>query len=528
MKRKTIQLTICEVERDKWLDPGRKIISSQDAYEVVRDLLQDAPQEICCVINIANDGSLVDISICSMGTVDQALVSTKDVLRTCVLSDAPRFIFVHNHPSGNATPSNEDAAMTWRLANAAKLLDIQMLDSIIIGHNRFYSFRDSYPKVLECASDAAPKTMVATTSANETPAEYISGPSRDKKTYVSDFRKEMVDNLIGLINSGKATHFSMWRGGAMRPVNFKTGNAYKGSNRLLLMAAAIEHEYKDPRWMTFKQARDAGFKIRKGEKATRIEKWDFDKKVKVLDENGNPVRDENGKIVYDEIPLNRPLCNIFYVFNGEQIEGLPEYETTTPSKTEIDEKVDALQKSSDCPVFNLAQDKSFYSPSADRIVLPLRSAFVDPSAYAEVLAHEMAHSTGHATRLNRGLEDTTEEPAYNFEELVAELGSAFTLNDLQIPPFKGDYRNSAGYLKHYIGLLQENPNILFKAASYADKAAEYIGNNFKKEYTLSLREDRTLSDPRMLKDAQAKKKETEDLTQGAARKASYLEHSIQR
>lgn len=516
-----MQLTICEIERDKWLDPDKKILSPQDAYQAVKDLLENAPQEICCAMNLASDGSLVDISICSMGTVDQAFVSTKDVLRTCVLSDAPRFIFVHNHPSGNVTPSKDDVITTQRLANAAKMLDIQMSDSIIIGRNEYYSFRESSPGALECSSDVVDKSMVATISVNETPAEYIGDSIQDKKTYVSDFRRDMVNQFIGLINSGKAAYFSMWRGGAMHPVNFKTGNAYKGCNRFLLMASAIQHEYKDPRWLTFKQAQEAGFKIRKGEKATKLEKWDFTKKIKVLDENGKPVKDENGKTVYDEIPLDRPLCKIFYVFNGEQMEGISKYETVEPSKTEIEERIEALQESSDCPIINVAQDRSFYSPSADKIVLPLKSAFEDPSAYAEVLAHEMAHSTGHATRLDRGLENTTEETAYNFEELVAELGSAFTLNDLQIPPFKGDYSNSAGYLKHYIGLLKENPNVLFKAASYADKAAEYIKSNFEKEYTPSLREEKRLSEPRMLRDAQAKKKETEGLTQETARKVSY-------
>lgn len=560
MKKKTIQLTVCELERDKWLNPDVKIFTPADAYQTVKDFLGNAPQEICCVINTAADGSLVDISICSMGTVDQALVSVKDILRTCVLSDAPRFIFVHNHPSGRAAPSKEDFIITQRLANAAKLLDIQMDDSIIVGHEAYYSFRESAPAALECSADTLNTKMVATVNVNDTPAEYItgsidhtkepiktagasatpspSGPSssaptsehtqdeiepekKEKEIYVSDSRKEMVSQFIELITSGKAAYSTMWRGAAMSPVNYKTGNAYRGGNRLTLMTSAIKNEYKDPRWMTFKQAQDAGFKIRRGEKATRLEKWDFSKKVKVIDKYGNPVKDENGRTVYEEIILARPVCKIFYVFNGEQIEGIPKYEAVTPSKDEMEKTIDALQQSSDCPVVNVAQDQSFYSPAEDKIVLPLKSVFVDSSAYAEVLAHEMAHSTGHATRLNRKIENLKETSDYNFEELVAEIGSAFVLNDLQIPPFKGDHSNAAGYLEHYIWLLKENPNILFKAASYADKAAEYIKDRYEKQHIPVLTEDKRLSAPPLQMDAENKKKEIERLIQETTRKVSY-------
>ena len=155
---------------------------------------------------------------------------------------------------------------------------------------------------------------------------------------------------------------------------------------------------------------------------------------------------------------------------------------------EIGDRINALIFSSECPVNEVAQDRSFYSPSIDEIFLPLRSAFKDQNAFAEVAAHEMIHSTGHPSRLARdfGRWGPLGRPddKYCMEELRAELGAVFLMGDIGIPPAEKEISGAAAYLDSYLHVLKENPNVLFRIASDADKAGRYLFENFQKVYSL--------------------------------------------
>jgi DNA repair protein RadC len=120
---------------------GGKVQSAQDAWEYFKDA-DLSPQENFYVLMIDNQGSPVGHVLVSRGTQTQTIVNPVDAIRPLILSGTTRFIVAHNHPSGNPTPSPEDAALTKRLNNAARDIGVTLLDHIVIGKNGYASMRD--------------------------------------------------------------------------------------------------------------------------------------------------------------------------------------------------------------------------------------------------------------------------------------------------------------------------------------------------------------------------------------------------
>ena len=487
--RKGLEFIHVELKRDTWMSPETIVQTPNDAVDIIKGMLGDMDREMLVCINMAASGRVINASICSVGTMDQALVSPPEILRGALLSGARSIIMLHNHPSGSVTPSSEDMTVTKRMATASAVVGVNFLDSIIIGKDgQQFSFKSGMSEYLE------PANITASQIAAEAQPEYSADdPNEEKETekpvrsdYISEHRKAVVEQMIELIESGKSFYSRQWSADAMRPRNPISGALYHGANRLILMNRAIKEGYRDPRWMTFKQLSEKGYFVKKGEKAVRLEKWIFTDKKPLEDEKGNPLKNAKGQIIYEEVLLPRPKCNLFSVFNGEQIRDFPKYEPRIVVEGEIGDRINALILSSECPVNEVAQDRSFYSPSVDEIFLPLRSAFTDQNAFAEVAAHEMIHSTGHDSRLARefGRRDPFGRPddKYCMEELRAELGAVFLMGDIGIPPAEKEMSGAAAYLESYLQVLKKNPNILFRIASEADKASGYLLDNFQKVY----------------------------------------------
>ncbi len=131
-------------------------------------------------------------------------------------------------------------------------------------------------------------------------------------------RKTLVDKIISMMKQGDFFHnASEWDRAALRPQNPLSKVWYRGGNRMKLMAVVTERGYRDPRWATAKQLFEKGYHIKAGEHGTICEKWIFEKEKKTKDEHGNTVR--------EVVQLDRPQVMYFRVFNGEQVEGFPEY-----------------------------------------------------------------------------------------------------------------------------------------------------------------------------------------------------------
>lgn len=289
-------------------------------------------------------------------------------------------------------------------------------------------------------------------------------------------RKKIVEKFIKNMEEGYFFTPGLWNREIFRPQNPISKVTYQGANRLILSFEAIEKQYKDPRWLTYNQAKENGLEIKKEELKNSVicEKWIWTKEVEVEDEE-NP-----GEKTKEIIELKKPQVFYFRVYNGSQIQNMPEMETININESSknkyVDELIENFISSSKCPIKEVAQEDSFYSPIHDEIVLPLREGFSNDEAFLSVLWHEMAHSTGHRTRLNREKSSLFGSEKYAREELIAELSSVFLSAEYNVG--KEFEQNHTNYFKSWIGALKENPNELFLASNEASKATDYLIENY--------------------------------------------------
>ncbi len=308
---------------------------------------------------------------------------------------------------------------------------------------------------------------------------------------VMENRREIVERLISQMEKGYTQTRAAWNSvHTGRPYNPVSNAVYKGGNRLRLMIAAQEQAFSDPRWLTFKQASEQNYRIMSGAKGVLLEKWIFYKDVPKLDEARKPVIDTDGKPVMERIIYDKPIVNYFRVFNGSQIIGLPELERMEVSEDAYSQMADIFERSSMCPISYEMQDRAYYSSQEDKIHLPPKESFKNNETRLSVLLHEMAHSTGHETRLNRPLGNGFGSEAYAKEELNAELSSVFLENELCISmePDSEMLKDHANYVKSWLSVLKENPNELFVACATAESITEYLMENYGKELEKSMDE----------------------------------------
>jgi antirestriction protein ArdC len=298
-----------------------------------------------------------------------------------------------------------------------------------------------------------------------------------------DLYQEITDKIVAALESGVKPWARGWdegkAAGPMAPVNAVTGKLYRGINTVILGMDPRPFESGDPRWCSFNQARDKGWNVRKGEKATTII---FYKKLTVEDRDAAEGEDATKQI---------PMIRAFSVFHASQIDGIPprvaptveEAPWTKPEAAEI------ILTNSKAQI-RTGGERAFYSPLTDHIQLPPHDAFKDGEAWAATALHELGHWTGAAHRLNRDLTGRFGTAAYAMEELRAELASVFTGATIGIT---ADIPNHASYLQNWIKPLKNDKREIFRAASDAQKIADYC-LGFHPDFALKQKEDATLAE----------------------------------
>lgn len=289
-------------------------------------------------------------------------------------------------------------------------------------------------------------------------------------------RAELLAIITDAIESDGLQWYKQWK--VCPPVSVATGERYRGMNRVWLQHVALVKGYDDPRWVSFGTVKKLGWKIPAGcASDTYVEAWD--KRVgKKKDAEGNPVLDDDG----NEITFQYwKLVAMHAVWNCSRLEGPGEY---VPEIVVMDNDYSVADKLSnyfvDGPklVESMAVTQAAYSPSIDRIQMPSRKLFEDGEAFASTLAHESIHSTGHKKRLNREILNWFGSSKYAQEELVAELGSVFLMQDLGQEYRPGTFitENHAAYLQHWLNSLKSKggEDYLSKAVTDALAAVEYI------------------------------------------------------
>ena len=291
----------------------------------------------------------------------------------------------------------------------------------------------------------------------------------------SEYRKAVTERLIGMLESGTAPWQKPWDAGiaAMnRPHNFN-GRPYHGVNALMLWCTAIDKGYEDPRWLTFKQVNKLGGHVNKGEKAQIVEYWQWEKEVE------NPETGEKEKV-----PLEHPKVYRAAVFNADQCTGLPKLRRQAQKWSPV-ERAENIIAANGVPVTHNTDGSAFYSPGGDFICLPPRESFATVDAYYSTLLHEVGHSTGHPTRLNREFGGQFGSEGYAREELRAELASTFLCGELGIATTGSDEQHAA-YVKSWVSALKNDYDEIFRAAADAEKICNYLYER-EKEY-LQLKE----------------------------------------
>lgn len=262
-----------------------------------------------------------------------------------------------------------------------------------------------------------------------------------------DVLNKIMASVITQLESGKVPWRKSWNNA---PRNYR-GRKYNGINKLLLGML----EYSSPYYLTFKQVKELGGNVKKGEHGIPIVYWDL--KTKKVNE------DETKTYMYSRY---------YTVFNETQCEGIKlKHNDTNTFKPSAEEIVNMYI---DHPPIKHCGDRACYIPSLDEVRMPPAGSFVSSDKYYAALFHELVHSTGHTSRLNR--DDVMRSnkfgtESYATEELVAEIGSCFLLNEAGIDI---EYEDSASYLTSWLSRLKEDPHMLVSAAARADKAYNFI------------------------------------------------------
>lgn len=279
---------------------------------------------------------------------------------------------------------------------------------------------------------------------------------------MSKVAKIVTDQFIKMIEDGMVdgTWKPCWNKGMSFPRNVKTKNPYRGINVLLLWGAMVDEGYEHSIWGTFNQWKAMGYKLKDAKgKGKMVVFW------KIL-EREETATDGSTKI------KKVPLLRYSTVFNCAHVEGFePEAKNDTLDSTERMDHIDSVIHNTRA---NIAYggDRACFIPSMDMIQMPRFESFHNTHGFYSTVFHELAHWTGHHSRLNRDLSGRFGDHAYGMEELVAELSAAFTCAELGFESTTRD--DHVKYIKGWLEKIKEDHTAIITAASKAAKATEYI------------------------------------------------------
>lgn len=280
-----------------------------------------------------------------------------------------------------------------------------------------------------------------------------------------EFYNEIASQLIEQIETHGADWCKSWintSGGFAS--NGLSGKEYNGFNLFILGMKQAKMGYPENVWLTFKQGKEKGLRITKGEKGTRCFFFNFFEKE-------NPATGKK-----ESIPFLKP----FTVFNVAQFDGYeaPKKQADKPNPVQAIAQADAFVKASGADIREIDLNQAYYSLNGDFINMPPQTSFIDIDGasatqnYYGTLLHELTHWTGEKSRCNRDFANRFGSQAYAFEELVAEIGSAILCVKLGIE--NQPQANHAKYLNNWLKILKEKPRSVTTAFSKSRQAVEFL------------------------------------------------------
>lgn len=286
---------------------------------------------------------------------------------------------------------------------------------------------------------------------------------------MASYYEKVAQEIIKQLKEGTSILVKPWKPGVVgnMPYNPTSGRPYNGMNAIWLASSG----YSDPRWLTYKQAQDEGAQVRKGEKGTIIQYWKWQGERIARDDAGNVILDKNGQPKKETYRLANPQVFSAVVFNAEQVDGLKPLQPKEIPQWEIQENAEKVLNNSPVPIYYDQSNRAYYSSAKDEIHLPPREFFNSLEGFYAVALHEIGHSTGHHSRLNRDLANPFGSIEYAKEELRAEIASYMLGMELGIGYDPGQH---TAYIQSWIKVLNDDPKEIFRASRDAQKIKDYV------------------------------------------------------
>ena len=299
----------------------------------------------------------------------------------------------------------------------------------------------------------------------------------------NDIYEKITNVIIEMLENHKKSNYTeSWynlSGDSIFAKNIASNHVYSGINQLMLNYLKQKNKYAFNRWMTFKQIEGFGGRIKKGSKAALVvyksaiyldaeTEKNITKQVEYLLKNNQSI---------EHLKLKKVgYLKSFNVFNLSCVDGLPDEfyklaEIDKLSDFEKDERAEELIKSTGAKICFEPKNDAFYKPSEDKIYLPLSKQFVSKDAFYSVLFHELGHWSGASTRLNRPIINKFGTKEYAFEELIAEINSAFICAYLG---YESRITDNVSYIDNWLSVMKNDKRFVIQAASQAQQASDFI------------------------------------------------------
>ncbi|MDE8197312.1 zincin-like metallopeptidase domain-containing protein [Erysipelothrix rhusiopathiae] len=304
---------------------------------------------------------------------------------------------------------------------------------------------------------------------------------KSKTTYNArqEFAKRVQQSVLDALEDERIPWESPVTKNFMVPINAITNKQYHNVNEMFLTMNATLNGYNDPRWLTFKQAKEQNWYIKKGSKSVPIIFSSIvDRRTQ------KPVTKEmTEKMTQEELTELKANTYIksrmYHVFNAEQVSGIPKLEAHQKIqpiyKQETTEKIlNDLSKNLDVNINYQNVPNAYYNLVADDITTPTMDHYSSYEKYASTLLHEFVHATGHEKRLNRTMVGNMESKEYATEELVAELSATYLSAYIGIEKELSQYENHKAYCQSWYQRIKDNPDLLITALAHSAKAQSYI------------------------------------------------------
>lgn len=390
------------------------------AIRVMNEFLSQMDRELFCIVNLQADLTPINMNIVSVGSLNEALINPREIFKSAILSNAHSMMLIHNHPSGNLTPSTSDIQTTARMQELGELMGISLVDHIITGRNgNYYSFRDKgeFPDSRVRFSTRVEDIDLTKGMVTEATAPYEEVTDTKEKGDVRDIptvqtatiplpvQGKDMDSIMQSLESGVEELFTSNRYQEFLKTMAKFHN-YSFNNTMLIAMqrpdATLVTSYKN--WQSM------GRQVMKGEKGITIIAPAPYKKMKekeVLDENQRPIMGTDGKPKTEQVEVTVPHFKAVTVFDIAQTSGKPIQtlapELLTAAVQDFDSFMQAIQKISPVPIRfdEIDGNANGYYHNADKEIVIKKG--LSESQTLKTAIHETAHAKLHDREIMESL-----------------------------------------------------------------------------------------------------------------------------